>query len=77
MRIVMLSVMMPAAENIRGTSALPYHLLAGREKNIEVVLYSYNLNGLSKEQIDSVAKELNIKIQLLSIPWFFYRLECF
>ena len=71
MRIVMISVVMPAAENIRGTSALPYHLLAGREKNIEVVLHSYNLNGLSKEQIDSVAKELNIKIQLLSIPWWY------
>lgn len=63
--------MMPAAENIRGTSALPYHLLAGRDKSIEVILYSYNLNGLSKEQIDSVAKELNIKIHLLPIPWWY------
>ena len=63
--------MMPAAENIRGTSALPYHLLAGREKNIEVILYSYNLNGLSKEQIDSVAKELDIKIHMLPVPWWY------
>lgn len=67
----MISVMMPAAENIRGTSALPYHLLAGRDKNIEVILYSYNLNRLSKEQIDSVAKELNIKICLLPVPWWY------
>ena len=63
--------MMPAAENIRGTSALPYHLLAGRDKSIEVILYSYNLNRLSKEQIDSVAKELNIKIRLLPVPWWY------
>nr|WP_314754702.1 glycosyltransferase [uncultured Prevotella sp.] len=71
MKIVMISVMMPAAENIRGTSALPFHLLAGREKNIEVILYSYNLNGLSKEQIDSVAKELDIKIHMLPVPWWY------
>ena len=67
----MISVMMPAVENIRGTSALPYHLLAGRDKSIEVILYSYNLNRLSKVQIDSVAKELNIKIHLLPVPWWY------
>lgn len=71
MKVTMISVMMPAAENIRGTSALPYHLLAGRDKSIEVILYSYNLNRLSKEQIDSVAKELNIKIRLLPVPWWY------
>ncbi|MBF1629146.1 glycosyltransferase family 1 protein [Prevotella sp.] len=71
MKVTMISVMMPAAENIRGTSALPYHLLAGRDKNIEVILYSYNLNRLSKEQIDSVAKELNIKIYILPVPWWY------
>ena len=67
----MISVMMPAAENIRGTSALPYHLLVGRDKSIEVILYSYNLNRLSKEQIDSVARELNIKIYILPVPWWY------
>ena len=71
MKVIGISVMMPAAENIRGTSALPYHLLAGRDKSIEVNLYSYNLNRLSKEQIDSVAKELNIKICLLPVPWWY------
>ena len=71
MRVIGISVMMPAAENIRGTSALPYHLLAGRDKSVEIILYSYNLNGLSKEQIDSVAKELNIEIHLLPVPWWY------
>lgn len=71
MKVVMISVMMPAAENIRGTSALPYHLLAGRDKSIEVILYSYNLNRLSIEQIDSIVKELNIKICLLPVPWWY------
>ena len=71
MKVTMISVMMPAAENIRGTSALPYHLLAGRDKSIEVILYSYNLNRLSIEQIESIAKELNIKICLLPVPWWY------
>ena len=59
MKVIGISVMMPAAENIRGTSVLPYHLLAGRDKSIEVILYLYNLNRLSIEQIYSIAKELN------------------
>lgn len=71
MKIVMISVMMPATENIRGTSALPYHLLADRDKDIDIELYSYNLNQLSDEQIESVAKELNIKIHLLPVPWWY------
>lgn len=71
MKVVMISVMMPAAENIRGTSALPYHLLDGRDKSIEVILYSYNLNRLSKEQINSVAKDLNIRIYILPVPWWY------
>ena len=63
--------MTPYKENFRGTSALPYHLLDGRDKSIDVILYSYNLNRLSDEQIDSVAKELNIKIRLLPVPWWY------
>ena len=63
--------MMPASENIRGTSALPYHLLAGRDRSIEIELFSYNLNLLSQVQIESVARELNIKIHLLPIPWWY------
>ena len=82
MKIVAISVMTPYKENFRGTSALPYYLLDGRDKSIDVILYSYNLNRLSEEQIDSVAKELNIKIRLLPVPWwynfsldFYWRLE--
>lgn len=67
----MISVMMPAAENIRGTSALPYHLLVDRDKDIDIELYSYNLNQLSNEQIECVAKDLNIKIHLLPVPWWY------
>lgn len=63
--------MMPATENIRGTSALPYHLLLDRDKSIEIELYSYNLNKLSNEQIETIAKELNLKIHILPTPWWY------
>lgn len=46
MKVIGISVMMPAAENIRGTSALPYHLLAGRDKSIEVILFGYNPSSI-------------------------------
>ena len=46
MKVIGISVMMPAAENIRGTSALPYHLLAGRDKSIEVILSGYNPSSI-------------------------------
>ena len=71
MKIIMISVMTPAPENIRGTSALPYYILLGRDKKIEVELYSYNLNALSSSQILKTSKELDLKINLLSIPkWY-------
>ena len=63
--------MTPAAENIRGTSALPYHILAGRDKDVEVELYSYNLNKLTQEQIEAIATKLDIKIYLFPIPWWY------
>ena len=74
----MISVMMPASENIRGTSALPYYILAGRDKDIEVELYSYNLNELSSTQMSAVSKELNIEIHLLAVPkWYNFIIHYF
>lgn len=71
MKIVMISIMTPAAENIRGTSALPYHLLIHRDRDIKIELYSFNLNRLDEEQIRQTAKELDITIHILPIPkWY-------
>lgn len=82
--------MTPASENIRGTSALPYHLIKGshslsipdREgacdalndkgnEKIDIEIYTFNNNGLSDEKIAEVEKELNVKINKVSLPkWF-------
>lgn len=63
--------MSPAPENVRGTSALPYHLMVAREKDIDIEVYSFNLNNLSEAQIKQAERDLNIKIHLLEQPrWF-------
>lgn len=63
--------MTPASENIRGTSALPYHILAGRDEEVEIELYSFNLNNLPDAKVSSVAQELDIKIHILPVPWWY------
>lgn len=71
MNITMISVMMPWKENVRGTSALPYHLLVHRDKSIRVTLFSFNMNKLTSEQIKHVSEELHMDIHLLPIPWWY------
>lgn len=71
MNTIQISILTPYRENVRGTSALPYHLMAKREKGIKVEIYSFNCNNLSKEQIAEVERELDVKIHLMPLPaWF-------
>ena len=69
--------MTPASENIRGTSALPYHIRMGTILNANVngndnfIIYSFNNNGLSDEKIAEVEKELKCCIKKVPLPkWF-------
>ena len=64
--------MTPTSENIRGTSALPYHLLVERNGyNISVEIYTFNNNGISGDKIREVEKELDVKINVVPLPkWF-------
>lgn len=68
MKIILITTTTPASENIRGTSALPYHLMVERSKNIEIEIYSYNINNLSEEKIHHVEQELNVRIHLMRQP---------
>ena len=82
MRIILITTMTPTSENIRGTSALPYHLIKGGsptpslpegEGNIahNFSIYTFNNNALSDEKIAQVEKELNVKIYKVPLPkWF-------
>ena len=69
----MITTMTPASENIRGTSALPYHLMAKRDKDIEIEIYTFNNNEITDEKIRSVERELNVSIQKVPLPkWFLF-----
>lgn len=78
MRIVIITFVTPAAENVRGTSALPYHLIKGSNFNDNVNhnanqfdIYTYNNNGLSVEKIREVEKELGVIIKVIPLPkWY-------
>ena len=68
MRIVLITQITPASENVRGTSALPYHLMVHRPANVDIVIYSFNGNQLSGAKIKEVEEELNVTIKLLPRP---------
>ena len=68
MRIVLITQITPASENVRGTSALPYHLMVHRPTDVEIIIYSFNGNLLSDTKIKEVEEELNVTIKLLPRP---------
>ena len=71
MTIAVISIVTPYKENVRGTTALSYHLLKERNTDEEVVLYTFNNNLLTSKQIAEVEKELNVDIQQLTLPrWY-------
>lgn len=79
MNIILISLITPFKENVRGTSALAYHLLNGRlttpnpspEREGGTIIYSFNANKLSKRQIQDVETELGANIRILSLPrWY-------
>lgn len=70
-KVALVSLFTPYRENVRGISALAYHLMAKRDADIDIVIYSFNINRLSAEQIAEVEHALNVKIHLLPIPkWY-------
>lgn len=71
MKVSLISFITPASENISGTSALPYHLMAERNRDVDVTVYSFNVNKLSNEKISEVEKELGVKIYPIPLPkWY-------
>ena len=73
MKTILITFVTPASENIRGTSALPYHLLKERNENVDVKIYSFNSNGLINEKIQEVEKELDTTIKVIPLPkWYLW-----
>lgn len=70
MKVVLITPITPYKENLRGTSGIQYHLLVERPADVEVLIYTFNLNDLTEEQINDVEKELNAQIVLMPKPKF-------
>ncbi len=68
MHVILITQNTPYKENFRGATALPYHILYGRETGIDVTVYSFNLNQLPEEKIREVEERLNVKIHLIEGP---------
>lgn len=67
-KYVLVSMITPAKENIRATSALPYHLLVERDKDIALKIYTFNFNDLNDAQIKETEEKLNAEIILMKKP---------
>lgn len=70
MKVAFITNMTPAAENIRGTSALPFHLLIHRPEDVDADIYTFNFNDLPQDKIDESARLLRAEIRILPYsPW--------
>lgn len=71
MQIALITLHTPTPANCRGASALPYHLLAFRPKDVHVEVWSFNLNGCTPEDIRYTESTLALTIHLVDKPqWF-------
>ena len=84
MKTSLITFVTPASENIRGTSALPYHLIKGGSPTPSLPegegdiahnfsIYTFNNNALSDEKIAEVEKELGVTIHKVPLPkWYLW-----
>lgn len=64
MKVTLLTYYTPYKENLRGVSALPYYLIKYRPKDVELKIYTLNINNLDEQLIENVSKELGVEIIL-------------
>lgn len=82
MKKVLITICTPTRNNYRAASALPFHLILGDlhnaksdEAKVDYIIYSFNSNRLSSEQIRGVECELGARIVIIEKPkwlqWMF------
>ena len=75
MKIVFISNIFPTPDNYKAASALSYHLLKYRPKDVEIISYSFNANQVPEKARSLIEKDLNIKTKLIEssrlIKWLF------
>lgn len=54
-----------------GPSALNYYLMRNRDMDVQISIFSFNVNRISSDEISKIERELNVKIYLMSLPqWY-------
>lgn len=68
MRVIVVTEWTPTPENRGGISALHYSLIKFRPHNVDVKVFTYNLNRIKRKEIEDLEKELNADIEVLRYP---------
>lgn len=71
MKVVVVTALTPTPENRGGISALLYALLRFRPKNVEVDIFSFNLNQIGDSDLLEISDSMDSKIKLLELPPLF------
>lgn len=71
MKVSLISLSTPTPFNCGAASALSYHLAKYRDEGVDLEIYSFNINHIGKEMIETSEKELNAKIHIMFLPgWY-------
>ncbi len=71
MKICFITLFTPTSENRMGPSALNYYLMRNRDMDVQISIFSFNVNRISSDEISKIERELNVKIYLMSLPqWY-------
>lgn len=70
MKVSVVTGFTPTEENVRGISGLIYALIKYRPEDVDLKIYSYNLNRISEEEIKKLEKELHAHIILVRKPYW-------
>lgn len=73
MNVTLISLSTPTPFNCGAASALPYHLAKYRDTDVDLEIYSFNINHIGKEMIEASENALNAKIHVMPLPgWYMW-----
>lgn len=71
MKICFITLFTPTQENRKGPSALNYYLIRERNENINIKVFSFNVNNISRSEIKKIEKELRVDVEIIPLPYWY------
>lgn len=68
MKVVIVTYLTPTPENRGGISALLYALLRFRPNDVDIKIYSFNINQIGKAELLNISEHLKAEITILDLP---------